>query len=293
MGMFNSESFRNIEQKDFSNVFLLANPATSPYLTYLMQKGVVPVGSTVVSKTFDKLNDDTNYGGQAEGGEFEKFTNAGAETVDNYCEIFRKQVEVSGTALAMAGRNGMQLVERETLKVTAEMKRDIDKALLVGTKDSSSGIRKMDGIVNLGHQVEADFTQDEVDKAMLYLPIGDLILLINPANKRKVHNLLLEEAGFTYNQNTSEIGLNILEYTSHLGHKVEILLDPNLPTDYYIFQNVEDAELDELRPIQAVELAKTKDAQGFGLLWEGSVLASKYNTYVIKHTSVLTAKKSK
>ena len=60
MTIFNSESFRNIEQKDFSNVFLLANPATSPYLTYLMQKGVIPVGSTVVSKTFDKLNEETD-----------------------------------------------------------------------------------------------------------------------------------------------------------------------------------------------------------------------------------------
>ena len=291
MTIFNSESFRNIEQKDFSNVFLLANPATSPYLTYLMQKGVIPVGSTVVSKTFDKLNEDTNYGGQVEGGEFEEFVNAGSETVDNYCEIFRKQVKISGTALAMAGRNGMQLIE--TLKITAEMKRDIDKALLIGEKSSSGGIRKMDGIVNIGKKVDAQFTQEEVDKAMLYLPIGDLVLIINPANKRKVHDLLLNEVGFTYNQNTSEIGLNILEYTSHLGHKVEILLDPNLPTDYYIFQSIEDAELNELRPIQAVELAKTNDAQGFGLLWEGTVLASKFNTYVINSTATFSAKKTK
>lgn len=284
--MFNSDSFKKVEQKDFSNVFTLANPASSPYLTYLLQKGAVDAYDVVVSRTYDKLNATNDKGGKSEGGDFDVFTNAGSITVDNYCEIFRTQVSVSGTALAMAGKNGMQLVERETLKCTAEMKRDIDTAILTGIKASGTN-RKMNGIINLGKKVDVELSQAEIDKAMLHLPIGNLVLVINPANKRKVDKLIIDDCGFTYVQTTEVMGLCILEYISHLGHKVEILLDSNLPVDYYIFQNVEEVDLSELRTIQAVELAKTKDAQGYGLLWEGSILASEYNTYIIKDTPVL------
>lgn len=284
--MFNSDSFKKVEQKDFSNVFTLANPASSPYLTYLIQKGAISAYDVVVSRTYDKLNTTNDKGGKAEGGDFDVFTNAGSETVDNYCEIFRTQVSVSGTALAMAGKNGMQLIERETLKCTSEMKRDIDLALLTGTKLSGTS-RKMNGIINLGKKVEATFSQEEVDKALLHLPIGNLVLISNPANKRKIDALIVKDGGFTYVQTTEVMGLCILEYISHLGHKVELLLDPNLPVDYYVFQNVEEVDLAELRPIQAVELAKTKDAQGYGLLWEGSILASQFNTYIIKDTVVV------
>lgn len=282
--MILSNGFVDAVGKDWSEAFAIANPAKSATLTQIInKKGTLTDNNTVIQKVVKTLSKTTYSGGKAEGaaaGDAEKTKNS---TVTNYMEIFSKKASVSGTANAMnSAKYAEELNDR-----TAEIKEDINKAILTGVK-SDSDPRKMCGMINYTGvgKVElagAALTEAELDTAIQKLNTkGDVFLAVNPVNMFALQRELIgDKAAINLATSESVAGINVTKYISAQGVTITLYAESALPAGTYVLYDMDKVEYHELRGLTIEPLAKTGDSDSAQVVCEVSNIVSPASVVVI------------
>ena len=144
------------QHKELSNVISNLSPFETPFQT-LIGKGTVK--NYLFNWAEEKLA-DAGDNAWAEGASAGEGTDNILVERDNYTQIFRKTVELTGTAQATAIAGGAEKMAHQVELRSRELKRDVERAYL-GTgqeKASASGVRKTAGFhaqVDAAHIVDA------------------------------------------------------------------------------------------------------------------------------------------
>lgn len=289
MTMFKNENFLKMEVQDFSKALYVANPAQYSFYALLAGKGKIEeTNSVTIREKVEKCDTySTTSGGKAEGADFVAGGNVEYEIIENICEIFSETVKISGTAQAVGEKNYINERNKQLKQKFTAMGRAIDKALLMGVKDTGVN-RKMDGMKSLSTQKVGTLTNDELDLGFLHLYthgyINDVYLVINPADKVALDKIILDNK-YTVNIDNGAketIGISVFSFLTNLGFTVNVLLDVNLDKGNFILVDIEDVKIKLLREVQMKELPTMGDYVGANITTELSCVTSKYNTYTIK-----------
>lgn len=289
--MFKDTNFITKENKDFGDVVYYANPALSPFLTLLLQKGRTKkaVDTIINKKVVDMVGVEVNSG-VAEGAAWSENDAVVPTYVTNYTQRFDTSIKISNTARAVAGANQTDLIVTETKLRTAALKREIDKAILTGTTEVLvGGGHKMNGIDKLSTQktFATSLTLAVLNDAFLHLynhgQIGDVYLVCNPANKLALDNLLKE--GFVINGNNglTQLGISVFSYITSTGMTVNILMDVNMPVGEYLVVDLDAVEVPVLIGVTAyAQDSSAGSSTGMALETELSIMANTTNSVYIK-----------
>lgn len=149
--MIKTNSFLNNECIDLTKEMAIVQAKDTPFTTLMLNmKNVDDVSSKIVTwreKTLDTTEDIS----ATEGSKTDIFQASNRAEKNNVCEIFKKAVQVSGSAQASSVTGITDLYESEINDRLAEMKINIEKAIINGVKNDGSltpFVRKMDGILS-------------------------------------------------------------------------------------------------------------------------------------------------
>lgn len=287
--MFKFENFSDQQVKDFRDAHFQANPAQYPFYALLNAKNKFEKATSInVSEKVEKLDSyNSNSGGKEEGANWAETDGVKYEYVENICEIFSETVKVSNTAKAVSEANYKNEYKKQLKQRNTMIGKNIDNALLNGTIKKTGG-RKMAGLASLATKVAGTLTEETLDKAMLHLYTqgytGDVYLLINPANKKALDKIILDnKMVITINNGMRDtVGVSITSFMSTYGFTVNILLDGHVPADTAFLVDIDPIKLKHLRKIQVHELPALGDYEGGTLVTELSLITSKLNTVIIK-----------
>lgn len=158
------------QHKELSDVVSNLDMYKTPFQALI---GSEKVGNTLFNWTEEALADagDNAWAEGAEG-------TAGSDNVlierDNYVQIFRKDVKLTGTAQNMKLAGNVQKMAHQVELRSREMKRDIEKAYLSGAvKSSAAGVRKTAGFKA---QIDASLVQplETITEDALRVLLADL-----------------------------------------------------------------------------------------------------------------------
>lgn len=268
--MIQTKDFLSMENIDLMAEMGVAQPLDTPLTTLLMGRGQTDKETAPLVYFREKTLDTTEDISQVEGSETTEFQASTRLPKNNYCEIFKKAVSVSGTAQASSVTGIADMYTSEMADRLVELKVNLEKALTNGVKNDGSASpfkRRMDGLfsfVDAGNKVTAiDVTPTETDFKNTVKKLWDnglgsngYICLCNADLKEIIDGFY--NAQYNYNAPTGEFGLVANKINTNFGN-VDLMLDRHIPEGKLIVFDPNYVRLGFLRTPFSEVLAKTGD----------------------------------
>lgn len=284
----------NLETIDLSTAVPFTENPRSPFYSYLVAIGKISSANAIEVTWREQNYGQEDSSAQVEGGTFVNDVGT-RKSFSNYMEIFRKSAEVSGTLDAITVQGIGKELQNELSMRMAEMKVDIDRKLIIGTKAKGNGSStggQMAGIMNLihtDHHIEREELNFEALQATFQTMFdvgygGDKLVVLSSDMMAKLNVLAKNDATINLTMGETIYGLSVTRLVSSFG-SANLLIDPNVPKETMIFVDPAYIEVPHLRQFQAKALHQTTDSTSFGIVVE---LSLKY--LVSKSGAVLTIK---
>ncbi|MBR9649144.1 SU10 major capsid protein, partial [Clostridium tyrobutyricum] len=136
--MIQTKDFLSMENIDLMAEMGVAQPLDTPLTTLLMGRGQTDKETAPLVYFREKTLDTTEDISQVEGSETTEFQASTRLPKNNYCEIFKKAVSVSGTAQASSVTGIADMYTSEMADRLVELKVNLEKALTNGVKNDGS-----------------------------------------------------------------------------------------------------------------------------------------------------------
>lgn len=265
--MIKTTSFTNLENVNLTKEISLVAPTDCPLSTIILSKGY----DTATSKIHtwrEKSLDSTEDISQVEGSETTVFQTSARAEKNNICEIYKKAVSISGTANASTITGISDLFAEEVNDRLIEMKVNIEKKLINGTRNDGSltpFIRKMDGLlafaladntVSNASLTEAKF-KETVKKLWTNGLGGNFIGMMNADLKETIDGIY--DGKYSYVAQESLFGLVTRTIQTNYGN-VTLVLNRHMPADQIAVFDPSYLKIAYLRQPQFELLAKTGDS---------------------------------
>lgn len=263
--MFKSNNFLETEQLSLSKELVVLGIQSTPLTSLLLSKGSVEKAMSTVYTWREKTIDDTADIAFAEGSETTVFQQSVKRELNNILQIFKKAVQLSGTAEAMQRNKFSEEVADRLL----EMKINLEKTLINGLKDdgSTTGIRRMSGLIEFADAANAE-TGNIADTVTLTknamrklwnqdLAEGQYYLFVNADAKEKIDQAF--EGNYSYQHKTTNFGLLVETLNTNYG-VVNVVLSKHVPADKAVLFNDAYVDIVALRETHFEPLAKTGDS---------------------------------
>jgi uncharacterized protein YcgL (UPF0745 family) len=269
--MFKTSNLTNTESISLSKEIAKVSPADTPLMTMLLAKGQTERANGKIHTWREKTLDTTEDITVPEGNENISFYETGRSELNNVLEIFQKGASVSGTMDAINVKGQGKVFAEEINDRLIEMKVRIENALVNGVRDdgSSSGIRKMDGIlqfVDPANKVTGEtanvITESEVKELAKRLwqqgvPSSEFYVLTNADLKEQIDELYKNSYRYVAQQNA--FGLIVDTVRTNYGN-LNFVLSRHVPADKLVAFDINYLALAFLRQPQFQALAKTGDS---------------------------------
>ncbi|WP_150284753.1 DUF5309 family protein [Rummeliibacillus sp. TYF-LIM-RU47] len=264
--MFTSKNFTQNEKIALSQEIAEIGKQATPFTSLLMAKGNVEQSLSTIFNWREKTLDNTEDITFAEGSVTDAFQQSVRKEYNNVLQIFKKAVEISGTAERMAnGQLSAEISDR-----LLEMKIQIEKTLINGTKDdgSVSGIRKMSGLIEFADATNA--VEGAIAKTVELvkqsarnlwdkdLAEGTLYVLLGADAKEQVDNYY--NGSYSYQHVTTNFGLVADSVNTNYG-TLNFVLSKHIPADKVVVFNDVYVDLVTLREASFEPLAKIGDSE--------------------------------
>ncbi|QCH28023.1 SU10 major capsid protein [Clostridium tyrobutyricum] len=266
--MIQTKDFLSMENIDLMAEMGVAQPLDTPLTTLLMGRGQTDKETAPLVYFREKTLDTTEDISQVEGSETTEFQASSRIAKNNFCEIFKKAVSVSGTAQASSVTGIADMYTSEMADRLVELKVNLEKALTNGVKNDGSASpfkRRMDGIFNFvdaGNKItNASLTEDEFKATVKKLWDNGLgsngyVCLANADLKEVIDTFY--QTQYNYNAPTGEFGLVANSINTNYGN-VSLMLDRHIPESTLIVFDPNYVRLGFLRTPFSEVLAKTGD----------------------------------
>jgi len=277
--MLNTTKLTTQENVSLAKEIALVAPIDTPFFTLLMGNGKYEQGTAKIHTWRERslsLTDDISVG---EGSDATNFTESVRKEMNNVMEIFMKSASVSGTANA-TGSVG-DLFSSEVNDRLAELKVNIEKKLLNGTKDdgSVSGVRKMNGIFQFVHAdnkftgAGTIITESEVKELARKLwnqgvGASEIYALVNADIKEQIDEIYKER--YNYQAKTNEFGLVVQSIDTNYG-RINFVLDRHMPVNKIVAFDLNAVSVAFLRQPFFELLGKTGDNIKGQIISEGTL----------------------
>lgn len=266
--MIKTSNFTSLENVNLTKEISLVAPMDCPLTTIILGKGFESTGSKIVTWR-EKTLDNTEDISQVEGSTTDTFQASARAEKNNICEIFKKAVSVSGTANASNIVGITDLFSEEINDRLTEMKVNIEKKLINGTRNDGSAspfIRKMDGLLAFAlpeHTVKnPTITEPKIKETVKKLwdagmTSGTYIAMVNADLKEDIDALY--DGKYSYIAQESLFGLIVSSIQTNYG-TIKLVLNRHMPTDKIVVFDPSYVKIVYLRQPQFELLAKTGDS---------------------------------
>ena len=260
--------------EDLENTIYMVENEKTPFTALLSRE---KAETTKHEWLIEELNPVDTDNALAEGAEFTDTAVTVPERVDNYTQIFRKVMNVSGTMRAVKNVGGEELA-RQIVKAGKELKRDIEATLLSAqAKNSGSGgvARRLQGAeafitTNVTDLASVAMTEGDFRAAMqeIFVAGGDLKkVIVSPTTKTAISNTFdgasqkQQDAAKKTVHNATDI------YVGDFG-TVDIIPSLYVTSTSLLFVDPDKWALAVLRKMKTEDLAKTADSDRKALVTE-------------------------
>lgn len=262
--MFKSQSFTESERISLANEIAVIGVQATPFTSLLMAKGNIEKAlSTVYTWREKSLSNDDDISA-VEGAETTVFYESARAELNNILEIFKKGVQVSGTAEAMQSTQfSVEVADR-----LLELKVNMEKKFINGLKADGSKTpfkRQLSGLVEMAdatNAVTATIDEAAIKQIMRNLwgqnlAEGQVYAFVNADIKEEIDAIY--KGNYSYNHVTTSFGLLVDEINTNYG-SVKFVLSKHVPADKVVFFNDAYVDLAYLREPHFEPLAKTGDS---------------------------------
>lgn len=262
--MFNSQSFTESERISLANEIAVIGVQATPFTSLLMAKGNIEKAlSTVYTWREKSLSNDEDISA-VEGADTTVFYESARAELNNILEIFKKGVQVSGTAEAMQSTQFSAEVADRLL----ELKVNMEKKFINGLRADGSKTpfkRQLSGLVEMAdatNAVTAPIDEAAIKQIMRNLwgqnlAEGQVYAFVNADIKEEIDAIY--KGNYSYNHVTTSFGLLVDEINTNYG-SVKFVLSKHVPADKVVFFNDAYVDLAYLREPHFEQLAKTGDS---------------------------------
>lgn len=265
--MIKTDNFTQNENIDLTKEISLVHPMDTPLTTLILGSGQYDKAtSKIVTWRERELNADTDMTVE-EGSETTEFQNSTRKEKNNVCQIFKRAVSVSGSAMASDVLGIKDMLGEELNDRLIEMKINMEKAFLNSVKDdgSTSGIRKMQGLQNftITKNKITDVFSEDTFKATIKklwdagLGSGEYVALVNADLKEKIDALYRDK--YYYQAQNDKFGIVANTIQTNYGN-VHLILDRHMDADKLVIFDPSFVRIAFLRTPQFEMLAKTGDS---------------------------------
>ncbi|MGE7694691.1 SU10 major capsid protein [Lysinibacillus sp. NPDC094177] len=262
--MFKSQSFTESERISLANEIAIIGVQSTPFTSLLMAKGNIEKAlSTVYTWREKSLSNDDDISA-VEGADTTVFYESARAELNNILEIFKKGVQVSGTAEAMQSTQfSLEVADR-----LLELKVNMEKKFINGLKADGSKTpfkRQLSGLVEMAdasNGVTAQIDEAAIKQIMRNLwgqnlAEGQVYAFVNADIKEEIDAIY--KGNYSYNHVTTSFGLLVDEINTNYG-SVKFVLSKHVPADKVVFFNDAYVDLAYLREPHFEPLAKTGDS---------------------------------
>ncbi len=249
--MFKSQSFTESERISLANEIAVIGVQATPFTSLLMAKGNIEKAlSTVYTWREKSLSNDDDISA-VEGAETTVFYESARAELNNILEIFKKGVQVSGTAEAMQSTQfSVEVADR-----LLELKVNMEKKFINGLKADGSKTpfkRQLSGLVEMAdatNAVTATIDEAAIKQIMRNLwgqnlAEGQVYAFVNADIKEEIDAIY--KGNYSYNHVTTSFGLLVDEINTNYG-SVKFVLSKHVPADKVVFFNDAYVDLAYLR----------------------------------------------
>lgn len=268
--MIKTDNFTSLEKISLAAEIGLVAPTDTPLYSLLLAKGQVDQATAPVVVWREKTLDTTSDVSVAEGANPVFYQSNRAE-ISNYCEIFLKGVEISGSAQASTIAGIPDLMASEVADRLAEMKVAIEKALINGVKNDGSQtpfIRRMGGLISFvpaENKVSGTSLDEANFKATVKklwengLGINEYVALVNADLKEAIDAIYDAKYQYIAPMQDQYFGLVVRRVQTNYGN-VNVILNRHMPTDKMVVFDPAYLRIANLREPVFEPLAKTGDS---------------------------------
>lgn len=262
--MFNSQSFTESERISLANEIAVIGVQATPFTSLLMAKGNIEKAlSTVYTWREKSLSNDEDISA-VEGADTTVFYESARAELSNILEIFKKGVQISGTAEAMQSTQFSAEVADRLLELKVNMEKKFTNGLRAdGSKTPFK--RQLSGLIEMAdatNAVTAPIDENAIKQVMRNLwnqdlAEGQVYAFVNADIKEKIDAIYKDN--YSYNHVTTSFGLLVDEINTNYG-SVKFVLSKHVPADKVVFFNDAYVDLAYLREPHFEPLAKTGDS---------------------------------
>ena len=265
--MIKTNNFTQNENIDLTKEISLIHPMDTPLSTLILGAGQYDKAtSKIVTWREKELNIDEDIT-VAEGSETTEFQSSTRKEKNNVCQIFKRAVAVSGSAIASDVVGIKDMLGEELNDRLIEMKINMEKAFLNSKKDdgSTTGIRRMQGLQNFvttKNKVNDTFTEENFKATVRKLwenglGTGEYVALVNADLKEKIDALYKDK--YYYQAQNDKFGIVANTIQTNFGN-VHLVLNRHMDTDKILIFDPSYVRIAFLRTPQFEMLAKTGDS---------------------------------
>jgi len=276
--MIKTNNFTQNENIDLMSEISLVHPMDTPLTTLILGSNQYDKAtSKIVTWREKELNIDEDMS-VAEGSETNEFQNSVRKEKNNVCQIFKRSVAVSGSAMASDVVGIKDMLGEELNDRLIEMKINMEKAFLNSVKDdgSTSGIRRMQGLQNFvatKNKVTDTFTEDALKATVRKLwenglGTGEYVALVNADLKEKIDALYKDK--YYYQAQNDKFGILANTIQTNFGN-VHLILDRHMDADKILIFDPSFVRIAFLRTPAFEMLAKTGDSVKAQVIAESTI----------------------
>lgn len=267
INMIKTNTFTTNENIDLTAEISLVAPMDTPLTSFIMGKGQYESGLANVTTWREKTLDTTEDISFIEGSETDEFQATQRAEKSNTMQIFKKAVLVSGSAQASKIKGINDLVAEEVNDRLIEMKVQVEKALITGTRlDGSEApfVRKMQGLLEFApadNRTVGVFSEDTFKGTVRKLwdsglGASEYICMVNADLKEEMDKWFADS--YSYNAPMNEFGIVVHKINTNYG-TVNLILNRHMPVDKAVIFDPKFVELSFLRKPFFEPLSKTGD----------------------------------
>lgn len=276
-------NFPRMEQKDFTKVMGVLDPAnTATYTLLLNQARKENVAEEIFREKYAKLGSRPYSGKKQEGSAPATAEQTSYEYCENACEIFKKTASASATAIAVAKKNGNDIIKEELQYALLSIKGDINTAIVSG-KLSKTDPRAMSGLLNICKpanytEYQGTLTKDVVDNAVLKVKKaakGQIYLAVSSGDLPLVNEILLAGKTVILQDGRDVVaGVAVTKYKSIYGPVINVYTEDVLEAGKMLMYDIGSVKLKVLRDFFQKDNDKDFDGEQCELITELGISAN-------------------
>lgn len=266
--MITTNSFTNAEKIDLTNEIAVCQPMDTPLFTMLMARKAYDKANSTIVTWREKTLDTTSDISATEGSETNTFYQSARVEKNNVCEIFKKAIQVSGTAEAINIKGIGDLYASEMADRLAEIKVNVEKKLINGVRDdgSTSGIRRMAGLISLvpnENKISSASFDESIFKSVVKklwdngLGSNQYVCMVNADLKEQIDSFYVNNSRYIV-PNVNQFGIVVDQVNTNYG-VVNLILNRHIPENTMLIFDPTYVRLAFLRTPTSEVLAKTGD----------------------------------